>query len=131
MDKNKRKELQEDYKQIKTYMGAIQITNKANGKIFVDSFPNLKNKWMTLQMQLDMGRFANAHLQKDWKEWGSKLSPMRCLRRRKLTELTTCAGSLNNWKSGGWRNCSHMETEDIIRRLYHRSNLIISHLAAK
>ncbi|WP_261301030.1 GIY-YIG nuclease family protein [Paenibacillus andongensis] len=72
MDKNKRKELQEEYKQIKTYMGAIQITNKVNGKIYVDSYPNLKNKWMTLQMQLDAGRFANAQLQKDWKELGSE-----------------------------------------------------------
>ncbi|AIQ47987.1 LuxR family transcriptional regulator [Paenibacillus sp. FSL R7-0273] len=70
MDKSKRKELQEEYKQIKTYMGAIQITNKVSGKIYIDSFSNLKNKWFTLQMQLDMGRFANAALQKDWTELG-------------------------------------------------------------
>jgi hypothetical protein len=37
----------EEYKQIKTYMGVIQITNKANGKIYVDSYPNLKNKWLS------------------------------------------------------------------------------------
>jgi hypothetical protein len=72
MDKNKRKELQEEYKQIKTYMGVIQIINKANGKLYVDSYPNLKNKWVTLQAQLDMGRFANSQLQKDWKELGSE-----------------------------------------------------------
>lgn len=36
MDKNKRKELLEEYKQIKTYMGIIQITNKTNGKIYVE-----------------------------------------------------------------------------------------------
>jgi hypothetical protein len=39
MDKNKRNELQEEYKQIKTYMGVFQITNKLNGKIYVDSYP--------------------------------------------------------------------------------------------
>ncbi|MFD0698992.1 GIY-YIG nuclease family protein [Paenibacillus sp. GCM10027628] len=72
MDKNKRKELLEEYKQIKTYMGAIKITNKADGKIYVDSYPNLKNKWMTIQAQLDMGRFANSQLQKDWKELGAE-----------------------------------------------------------
>ena len=70
MDKKKRKELQEEYKQIKTYMGVIQITNNVNGKIYVAAYPNLKNKWFTLQGQLDMGRFANSELQKDWKELG-------------------------------------------------------------
>jgi hypothetical protein len=28
MDKNKRRELQEEYKQLKTYMGVVQIINK-------------------------------------------------------------------------------------------------------
>jgi hypothetical protein len=72
MDKKKRKELQEEYKQIKIYMGVIQITNKTSGKIYVDSYPNLKNKWVTLQGQLDLGRFANSQLQKDWKELGAE-----------------------------------------------------------
>lgn len=70
MDKSKRKELLEQYKQIKTYIGVFQIKNKVSGKIYIDSCPNLKNKWFTLQMQLDTGRFANAELQKDWKELG-------------------------------------------------------------
>ncbi|GGD55576.1 GIY-YIG nuclease family protein [Paenibacillus nasutitermitis] len=72
MDKNKRKELLEEYKQMKTFMGVIRITNKVSGKMYVDSYPNLKNKWLTLQAQLDMGRFANAKLQADWKELGSE-----------------------------------------------------------
>lgn len=71
MDKKKRKELLEKYKQIKTYTGVIQITNTSNGKIYIDSYPNLKNKWVTLRDQLDMGRFANSELQKDWKELGA------------------------------------------------------------
>ncbi|MFF2090902.1 GIY-YIG nuclease family protein [Paenibacillus sp. NPDC058174] len=70
MDKNKRRELVEEYKKIKIYMGVAQIKNKVNGKIYIDSYPNLKNKWFTLQMQLDMGKFANAELQKEWKEFG-------------------------------------------------------------
>ncbi len=71
MDKSKRKELMEQYKQIKTYMGAIQIKNNVNGKIYIDAFPNLKNKWMSIQGQLEMGRHVNAQLQKDWKELGA------------------------------------------------------------
>ena len=59
MDKARRKELKEQYNRIKTYMGVIQITNLSNGKIFIASYPNLKNKWMTIKSQLNMGRFAN------------------------------------------------------------------------
>lgn len=70
MDKQNRKDLIEKYKQIKTYMGVIQITNLRNDKKYIDSFPNLKNRWLTIQAQLDMGRHPNLQLQKDWKEQG-------------------------------------------------------------
>lgn len=70
MEKERRKQLQEAYKQMKTYMGVFQITNHANDKIYIGSSPNLKNRWLTLKAQLDMGRFANAQLQKEWKELG-------------------------------------------------------------
>jgi hypothetical protein len=70
MDKQRRKELAEQYKQISVYMGIIKITNIVNGKIFIISYSNLKNRWLTLRGQLDMGRFANFELQKDWKDMG-------------------------------------------------------------
>lgn len=70
MDKSRKKELQEQFKEIKTYIGIIQIKNKTNGKVFVASYPNLKNKWSTLQGQLAMGMFANLELQRDWREHG-------------------------------------------------------------
>ncbi|EPY14656.1 GIY-YIG nuclease family protein [Paenibacillus alvei] len=88
MDMNKRKELIEAYKQIKTYMGVVQIKNTVNGKIFIDSYPNLKNKWFTLQMQLDMGRFANAQLQKDWKEFGSDAFTYEVLEQKEADKVT-------------------------------------------
>ncbi|WP_248923881.1 GIY-YIG nuclease family protein [Paenibacillus hamazuiensis] len=88
MDKNKRKELLEDYKQIKTYMGVAQIKNNVNGKIYIDSYPNLKNKWFTLQMQLDMGRFANAQLQKDWKEFGADAFTYEVLEQKETDKVT-------------------------------------------
>lgn len=88
MDKSKRKELLEEFKQIKTYMGIIQITNKVNGKIFVDSYPNLKNKWMTIKMQLDMGRFTNLELQKDWKEHGAEAFTYEVLEEQKTDDVT-------------------------------------------
>lgn len=87
VDKNKRKELLEDFKQIKTYMGVIQITNKINGKIYVDSYPNLKNKWSTIQAQLDMGMFVNAQLQKDWKEYGPDAFEYEELEKKKIDDV--------------------------------------------
>jgi hypothetical protein len=72
MEQKRRKELQEEYKQIKTYMGVTQITNIANSKIYVAAYPNLKNRWLTIKGQLEMGMHANFQLQKDWKELGSE-----------------------------------------------------------
>lgn len=70
MDKQRRKELAEQFKEIKVYMGVIKITNNVNRKIYITAYPNLKNRWLTLCMQLDTGRFANFDLQKDWTELG-------------------------------------------------------------
>jgi len=87
MEKNRRKELLEEYSQIKTIMGAIQITNKVNGKIFVDTYPNLKNKWIMIQSQLDMGRFANLQLQKEWKEFGAESFTYEVLEEKEADEV--------------------------------------------
>ncbi len=70
MEKQKRKELLEAYKQQKTMMGVVSIKNKTNGKLFVMGFPNLKNKWASQRAQLEMGRHMNLALQKDWNELG-------------------------------------------------------------
>lgn len=70
MDKQRRKELREQFAHIKTYMGVYKITNTVNGKIFVGSSPNLKNRWTTIRWQLDMGMHVNSQLQKDWNEFG-------------------------------------------------------------
>jgi len=88
MDKQRRKELLEEYKKLKTYMGVIKITNQANGKIFLATYPNLKNKWLTIQAQLDMGRFANGRLQQDWKELGSEAFTYEVLESKDAGEVT-------------------------------------------
>ncbi len=72
MDKQRRKELREQFKQIKTYMGVYKVTNNVNGKIFIASSPNLKNRWLTLTNQLEMGMHPNSQLQRDWKELGAE-----------------------------------------------------------
>ncbi|MFK7696647.1 GIY-YIG nuclease family protein [Paenibacillus sp. HJGM_3] len=88
MDKQKRKELVEEFKEIKTYMGVIRISNKANGKMFVATYPNLKNKWLMLQSQLELGRFANLELQKDWKELGPEAFTYEVLEQKDSGDVT-------------------------------------------
>jgi hypothetical protein len=70
MDKDSRKALKEQARQIKTMMGVYQLRNTVNGKLYVASATNLKNKEFTLRMQLDDGRHMNSALQKEYKEFG-------------------------------------------------------------
>ncbi len=65
-----RKELQDEYKQMKFRMGVFQIRNTVNGKIFVGSSSNLTAIWNRHKLELNYGNHLNAELQKDWKEFG-------------------------------------------------------------
>lgn len=65
-----RKELKEEYKQIKFKMGVFQIRNNLNGKVFIGSSLDLKAIWHAQKLQLDMGMHQNSELQKDWKNYG-------------------------------------------------------------
>lgn len=65
-----RKELKEAYKNIKFPMGVFQIRNTANGKIYVESSPNLDKIWNRHRVQLEMGSHLNLGLQRDWNELG-------------------------------------------------------------
>ncbi|WML32867.1 GIY-YIG nuclease family protein [Clostridium sp. OS1-26] len=88
MDKKKRKELLEEYKQIKTYMGVTKITNTVSGKIFIAAYPNLKNQWLTIQGKLVMSRHPNSQLQKDWKELGDEAFTYEVLEEKEADEVT-------------------------------------------
>lgn len=70
LSRDRKKALKEQYLQMKTYCGIIQIKNKENGKLFLDSFPNLKNRWLTISAQLEQGRHFNSALQTDWNTYG-------------------------------------------------------------
>lgn len=88
MDKTRRKELLEEYKQMKTYMGVIQVKNNVSGKIYIAVFPNLKNKWLTIRGQLDMGMHANVQLQKEWKELGCQAFSYEILEEKETDDVT-------------------------------------------
>ncbi|XOI98674.1 DUF2087 domain-containing protein [Paenibacillus polymyxa] len=66
---NRRKELQEQAKEVKTEAGVYQIRNERNGKVYIDSTLNLK----TINGQrfmLQMGSHLNRRLQAEWNEYG-------------------------------------------------------------
>ncbi len=91
MDKSKRKELLEQYKEVKTFFGVVCIKNTVNGKIFLNGYPNLKNKWSTIQSQLDMGQFPNAPLLADWKAHGKDAFTFEVLEEKSTEDVSDVA----------------------------------------
>ncbi len=67
-----RKELKEEYKQMKFKMGVFQIKNVVSGKLFIGSSLDLIAIWHAQKLQLDIGIHPNSELQKDWKEFGAE-----------------------------------------------------------
>ncbi|MFT3912062.1 MAG: GIY-YIG nuclease family protein [Ferruginibacter sp.] len=65
-----KKELKEAYNQIKQKAGVFQVTNMANGKIFIDSSVNLDKIWNRHLAELKMGGHRNKALQEDWIAFG-------------------------------------------------------------
>ena len=99
MDKKRRKALIEQYKQIKTYMGIVQVKNNVNGKIIIDTCSNLKNRWLTLKWQLDMGRHPNSQLQKDWNEFGPEAFTYEILEKKETDEISDVRWELKKMKN--------------------------------
>jgi hypothetical protein len=66
-----RKEMKEEYKQMKFQMGVFQIKNTVSGKVWIGSSLDLKAAWHSQRFQLEAGLHPNAALQHDWKTLGS------------------------------------------------------------
>ena len=65
-----KKEVREEYKQMKFRMGVFQIRNTVNNKIFVEGSNDLVAIWNRHRFQLNFGNHPNKALQADWKELG-------------------------------------------------------------
>jgi len=63
-----RKELKEEYKQMKFPKGVFQIRNLKNGKVFISSSSDLNSSWNSQKFKLNAGMHPNSFLQQDWKE---------------------------------------------------------------
>lgn len=66
---DKKKELKQQYLEMKTVAGVFLIKNNVNGKMFVDSTRNLKTI-NGLKFSLETRVFNNKQLQLDWKYYG-------------------------------------------------------------
>ena len=88
MNHERRKELLAQYKEIKIYMGVVKITNIQSGKIYIHAYPNLKNKWLTIKYQLEMGQFFNVGLQKDYNEIGPDFFTFEILEEKPIDDVT-------------------------------------------
>ncbi len=84
-----KKELKEEYKQMKFPMGVFQIRNTVNGKIFVDSSTNMNAKWNRNRLQLSVGNHPNKELQNDWNEFGEEAFQFEVLEELKHNDKKT------------------------------------------
>jgi len=67
---DRRKELKEQYKQMKPDMGIFIIHSNFNNKCYIEGTQDLKSKINRTKFQLEFGSFSNKELQKEWKEHG-------------------------------------------------------------
>ena len=67
-EKDRRKQLKQEYKQTARAMGVYQIRNVVNGKIFLGSSKNLDGIFNRHRFGLANGVHSNKDLQKDWND---------------------------------------------------------------
>lgn len=71
MDKNRKKELINQYKQMKPPMGIFMIRCKVNNKCYIQATQDLRGVINGAEVRLESGMHPNRELQKEWNEFGS------------------------------------------------------------
>ena len=61
--------------------GIYEIVNITNGKRYVGSAINLKQRWIMHRSYLNNGKHQNAHLQRAWKKYGEGSFEFRVVRK--------------------------------------------------
>jgi len=64
-----RKELKEEFRQMKYRMGVFRITNLVNGRVFIGSSTDLVAIWHAQKFQLNAGIHSYEQLQKNWNQF--------------------------------------------------------------
>lgn len=66
----RKKELKQQYKEMKPEMGVFIIRSKASNKCFLQATPNLRGTVNGTQFKLNAGIHPNRELQQDWNRIG-------------------------------------------------------------
>ncbi|MFD0870445.1 MULTISPECIES: GIY-YIG nuclease family protein [Paenibacillus] len=85
MDRERKKQLAEQYKEMKIEAGVYQIKNTKNGKLFISSTPNLKSL-NGKRFALNNGTDVHKELQKEWTEYGEEAFEIEVLETLKPKE---------------------------------------------
>lgn len=83
---DRKKELKEQYKQMRPEMGVFIIKEKHSGKYHLEATQNLKGKMNGMLFQLKMGNNKVKELQKDWKLKGEDSFTVEILEKLKYNE---------------------------------------------
>ncbi|MGI5921502.1 MAG: GIY-YIG nuclease family protein [Syntrophomonadaceae bacterium] len=79
ISKEKKKELQAQYKLMKPEIGIFAVINKSNSRHYLEVAQNLKGKINGTTFQLNAGSHPNRDLQKDWLNIGAEGFEIRIL----------------------------------------------------
>ena len=69
---NDRSDLKREYKENPPLAGIFKITNKTNGRIYIDKGLNVQGVMNRHEFQLRNGSHKNPELQKDWDQFGAE-----------------------------------------------------------
>jgi hypothetical protein len=69
---DRKKELKEQYKQMKPDMGIFIIRSKFNDKCYIEATQNVRATLNGTHFKLEAGNHPNRELQKEWKEHGKE-----------------------------------------------------------
>jgi hypothetical protein len=69
---DRKKELKEQYRQMKPQMGIFIIRSRTSKKYFIEGTQNLKGRVNSNRFKLDAGSHQNRELQKEWQDFGAE-----------------------------------------------------------
>lgn len=98
MDKVRKKELINSYKQQEVEMGIIQIYNNLTGYSFVDICSNLYKPFEGIKFQLNAGNFKVKNLQEDWIKYGEGAFTFKVVEKLKPIEGATDKEKIDDLK---------------------------------
>jgi hypothetical protein len=76
---DRRKELKEQYKQLKPDMGVFAVCSGCSNKCYIESTKDLKSRINSTRFKLDAGNYPIRELQKEWKEHGADCFTIKIL----------------------------------------------------